>query len=61
MDATRVSNLWSATVTGSNPYTATNFDWNKNIQPGQTVEFGFQGTKPTGAAVVPVVTGAVCN
>lgn len=60
-NATRVSNLWNGVMTGSNPYTVTNVDWNKTIQPGQSVEFGFQGTKPSGTAVVPTVTGNVCN
>ncbi len=60
-DSTRITNSWNATVTGSNPYAATNLDWNKVIQPGQTVEFGFQGTKAAGTAVAPVITGTVCN
>ncbi len=60
-DATRVTNLWNGVVTGSNPYTVTHLDWNKAIQPGQSVEFGFQGTKPAGAAAVPRVTGNLCN
>ncbi|HEX7762736.1 MAG TPA: sialate O-acetylesterase, partial [Cellvibrio sp.] len=60
-NATRVTNLWNGALSGSNPYTVTNLDWNKTIQPGQSVEFGFQGTKPNGAAVVPTVTGNVCN
>lgn len=53
---------WNATVVGSNPYTATSLSWNSTIQPGQSVEFGMQGSKPNGgSADVPVVTGAVCN
>jgi hypothetical protein len=60
-NATRVTNLWNGVVVGSNPYTATHMDWNKTIQPGQSVEFGFQGTKPNGTAAVPAVTGTVCN
>jgi endoglucanase len=56
------SNGWNATVTGTNPYTATPLSWNTNIQPGGFVEFGMQGTKPDGQkAPVPVVTGAVCQ
>ncbi|MBL4674376.1 MAG: cellulose binding domain-containing protein, partial [Arenicella sp.] len=56
------SNGWNATVVGSNPYTATPLSWNNTIQPGQSVEFGMQGTKPAnGTADVPVVTGAVCD
>lgn len=60
-NATRVTNIWNGVLAGSNPYTASHFDWNKTIQPGQSVEFGFQGTKPTGTAVVPAVTGTACN
>jgi cellulase/cellobiase CelA1 len=60
-DASRISNSWNATLAGSNPYSATGLSWNSSIQPGQTVEFGFQGTKNNGPASVPVISGAVCN
>lgn len=60
-DASRITNSWNANLTGSNPYGATGLSWNSSIQPGQTVEFGFQGTKNNGAAQVPAVTGSVCN
>jgi endoglucanase len=60
--ANRITNSWNATLTGSNPYSATSLDWNKTIQPGQTVEFGFQGNKNNSAAAeTPSVTGAVCS
>lgn len=60
-DGSKVTGLWNAALTGTNPYNAKNLSWNTNIQPGQTVEFGFQGTKPNGAAIVPIVSGAVCQ
>jgi len=60
-DGSLVTSGWSATVTGSNPYSATNLSWNAAIQPGQTVEVGIQGTKTAASASVPVVTGAACN
>lgn len=60
-DGSKVTNLWNASLTGSNPYSAKNLSWNSTIQPGQTVEFGFQGSKPAGSASVPVVTGSVCQ
>jgi glucuronoarabinoxylan endo-1,4-beta-xylanase len=60
-DSTRVSSSWNANLIGSNPYSATGLSWNSSIQPGQTAEFGFQGTKNNGAAQVPSVTGSVCN
>jgi PKD repeat protein len=53
---------WNANVTGSNPYTATNLPWNAVIQPGQSISFGMQGTKPVnGTADIPSVSGAVCQ
>nr|AAK20911.1 rhamnogalacturonan lyase [Cellvibrio japonicus] len=57
---TRISNSWNATVSGSNPYSAANLGWNATIQPGQTVEFGFQGTY-SGSTETPVISGSVCN
>jgi hypothetical protein len=61
-DGTTVTNSWNAIVTGGNPYSASNLDWNKTVQPGQFVEFGFQGTKSHNApAQIPVVSGAVCQ
>jgi len=60
-DATRVSSSWNATLLGSNPYSATGLSWNSSIQPGQTAEFGFQGTKNNGAAQIPAVTGSACQ
>ena len=57
---TRLSGTWNATVSGSNPYTASGLSWNSTIQPGQSVEFGFQGTH-SGTAEIPAVTGSVCN
>ena len=61
-DGSKVTSSWNATVTGSNPYSATNISWNGTIQPGQSAEFGVQGTKGTSAsAQIPAVTGSVCN
>lgn len=60
-DGSNVTNLWNAALSGSNPYSAKNLNWNAVIQPGQTVEFGFQGSKPAGAATVPTVTGSICQ
>ncbi len=57
---TRLSGTWNATVSGSNPYSASNLSWNGTIQPGQTVEFGFQGTY-SGSLETPTVNGSVCN
>lgn len=60
-DGSKVTNLWNATLSGTNPYNAKNLSWNSTIQPGQTVEFGFQGTKSAAVASIPAITGAVCE
>jgi mannan endo-1,4-beta-mannosidase len=60
-DGSKITNQWNASLTGSNPYNAKNLSWNSSIQPGQTIEFGFQGSKSAAAAVVPIVRGAVCQ
>ncbi|WP_062065447.1 cellulose binding domain-containing protein [Cellvibrio sp. OA-2007] len=60
-DGSRITNLWNASLSGSNPYSAKNLSWNSTIQPGQTIEFGFQGSKGAGAAPIPAVTGSVCQ
>lgn len=61
-DGSAVTSSWNATVTGSNPYSATNISWNGTIQPGQSAEFGLQGNKGTSAnAQIPVITGSMCN
>ncbi|MEP1553507.1 MAG: glycoside hydrolase family 9 protein [Paraglaciecola sp.] len=53
---------WNAVVTGANPYIATPLAWNSQINPGEYVEFGVQGSKPTDqAASIPVVVGDVCD
>src|SRR5690554_9735 len=56
-----VTNSWNANVSGSGPYTAANVGWNGSLQPGQSAEFGFQGTKGDAAAQAPAVTGALCS
>jgi endoglucanase len=56
----RVTSSWNATVTGANPYAATGLNWNSTIQPGQSAEFGVQGTKGGASAEIPVITGAAC-
>ncbi|TQV74201.1 PKD domain-containing protein [Exilibacterium tricleocarpae] len=62
-EGSQVSQVWNAVVSGGNPYTAAPVSWNSTINPGQTVEFGFNGVKGSAdtPAPVPAVTGAVCN
>lgn len=57
----RFSNGWNADYSGSNPYTASNLSWNETLQPDQTIEIGFQGSKSNGDAEIPVLTGDVCG
>ena len=56
---TRITGSWNTTLSGSNPYSASGAGWNNSIAPGQTVEFGFQGTHTS--PEIPVVNGSVCN
>jgi chitodextrinase len=62
-DGSKITNSWNANLTGTNPYSATGLSWNSLINPGQSVEFGFQVQKArTDSAVPPVtVTGAICK
>lgn len=62
-DGSKVANLWNANISGANPYSASNLPWNAKIDPGQSVAFGFTGTKGTANAPAPTttVTGAVCR
>lgn len=56
--STQVTNSWNAEVSGTGPYTASDMGWNGSIQPGESVEFGFQAS---GSAETPQVTGSVCE
>lgn len=60
-DGSTITNAWNADITGSNPYTASDIGWNGSIQPGQSVEFGFQGTTNGGTASRPQITGTPCQ
>ena len=60
-DGSKITSSWNANVSGNNPYAASNLGWNGTIQPGQAIEFGFQGTKGSSNAQLPVVTGSVCQ
>lgn len=55
-----VASGWNATITGANPYTATNLSWNSAISPGQTISFGFQGVKNSSTVERPTVSGSLC-
>ncbi len=60
-DGSRITSSWNATLSGSNPYSATNLSWNGTLSPGQTIEFGVQGSKGSSAAQIPVLSGNVCQ
>ncbi len=57
-DATKVTANWNATVTGSNPYSATNLSTNAVIQPGQSVDIGFNVNKGSSVVNRPTFGGA---
>lgn len=52
----RITSSWNATLTGSNPYSATNIAWNGTLGAGQSAEFGFQGNTNGGSVEAPAVT-----
>ncbi|RYY03991.1 MAG: beta-mannosidase [Gammaproteobacteria bacterium] len=54
--ANRITSTWNANVSGSNPYSANNLNWNGSIAVGQTVEFGFQGNTNGGSIETPAVS-----
>ena len=54
--ANRITSTWNANVSGSNPYSANNLNWNGSIAVGQTVEFGFQGNTNGASVETPAVS-----
>ncbi len=47
-----LTNSWNAVVSGSGTnYTATNTSYNGNLASGQSTQWGFQGTRPSGGAL----------
>lgn len=59
-DHSTVTNSWNASLSGDNPYTASDMGWNATVQPGQTVSFGFQVESGNGTET-PTVTGDICG
>lgn len=47
-----VTSSWNASVSGSNPYTARNVDWNRTIAPGASQSFGVQGNGDSSTATI---------
>src|SRR4051812_25051966 len=56
--AATISSAWNATLSGSNPYSATALSWNSTLAPKASASFGFQGT---GTAAIQQVTGSLCG
>jgi poly(3-hydroxybutyrate) depolymerase len=57
----RMSSGWNANISGTNPYSATNLNWNGSIAVGQSISFGIQGAKNGSTAERPTVNGAACG
>jgi len=60
-DGASVAQVWNASLTGSNPYNATNLSYNGLIRPNAEVEFGFNGSKANSGAHQPPVLGGICG
>lgn len=54
---------WNAQFSGTGPISASNLNWNSQIDPGQSAEFGFQGNKgvPNASAPIVQVNGDICG
>lgn len=60
-DATSVTGAWNATVSGSNPFTFDNANYNATIKSGENVSFGFNAQKGiAGEAVVAPSLSGIC-
>ncbi|CAM2006440.1 glycoside hydrolase family 9 protein [Acanthopleuribacter pedis] len=61
----RLEHAWNAVIDGEGPgrIDASNLEWNRVIQPGQTVVFGFKGVlgTPNGEPEIPTIQGSVCQ
>ncbi|GAD01357.1 cellulase family glycosylhydrolase [Agarivorans albus] len=57
----QLSSSWNTVLSGDNPYSASNLSWNATIKPGESVEFGIQGTMNGNNAEQPALTGDVCS
>jgi hypothetical protein len=61
-DPLSITNSWSAVFDGSTgALTAAPLAWNQVINPGQEINFGFQGDKIPGQTSAASVAGSVCR
>lgn len=60
-DGSVITGSWNASLSGSNPYTANQLNWNATIPAGQFVELGIQGKKGSHVAQIPELSGSVCH
>ncbi len=61
-DATTVSHFWNASITSQPPYQASHKSYNKTIQPGGSINFGFNAKKSiAGAAAQAPILGGICD
>ena len=60
--ATSINHAWSANISGANPYQAEPMHWNRTVEPGGSVSFGMQLSKPQGSvSEIPTLDGASCS
>lgn len=61
VDGSSISHMWDASLSGHTPYQASNLSYNQTIQPGQSVNFGFNSQKNilNTAAQAPML-GGIC-
>lgn len=53
-----VASAWNASLSGSNPYSASGASWNSTLAPNASATFGIQATGTAGA---PQLTGSLCG
>lgn len=56
----RLIDGWNAEFSGTQQVTAKNLGWNSALNIGESISFGFQGTK-SGNLEIPTLQGEICN
>lgn len=61
-DGAQINGMWNAQLSGNNPYTATHKNYNRTIQPNNSVSFGFNTQKATHNTPAQAPTlGGICS